>query len=474
MAIDVTRRTFVGGAAGAGALMLGGPMSALAARNQQGKRGRVRGYGVLYPTPEADTGVEFLALPKGFRYRIISQGGKPMTDGKPTPGVFDGMGAFQGRGSTTVLIRNHENRSRPGEITVDVPAGKRYDPNVDVRGGNTKLVVGPDRRVREDFGVLGGTHTNCAGGPTPWGTWITCEEIFNYGSAEDNETPGTGVPHGYIFEVAADATRAVTPQPVIDAGRFSHEAVAWLDGVLYLTEDRGDSCFYRLLPNRPPREAGDLATFGGVLQAAVVRGRPRFDADTAVPGETYGIEWVTIEEPNPLTDTVRAEAQSKGAAIFTREEGAWTYGDSVYFDCTEGGDAELGQLWRYHPRGKQRGELTLVYESESAEDLENPDNLVVVPQTGDVFLQEDSDGEQFVRGVTRNGRIYDFAHTLVNTSEFCGGCFSPDGETFFLNQQGGRLATGQTELPPEQNGLTFAIWGPFGGYDQSQREAPRR
>ena len=473
MAIDVTRRAFVGGAAGAGALVLGGPMSALAANKAQARR-KVRGYGVLYPTPEADTGVEYLALPKGFRYRVISEGGKPMSDGKPTPGVFDGMGAFPGRGTTTVLIRNHENRSRAGEIAVAVPSGKRYDPDVNVRGGNTKLVVGANRRVREDFAVLGGTHTNCAGGPTPWNTWITCEEIVNYGSTENNTSPGTGVPHGYVFEVPADATGAVTPQPVLDAGRFSHEAVAWLDGALYLTEDRGDSCFYRFLPARRPREAGDLATFGGTLQAAVVRGRPRFDADTAVPGETYGIEWITIEEPNPLTDTVRAEAQSKGAAVFTREEGAWTYGDSVYFDCTEGGEAGLGQLWRYKPRGKERGELTLVYESESADDLENPDNLVVVPSTGDVFLQEDSDGEQFVRGVTRNGRIYDFARTLLNTSEFCGGCFSPGGETVFLNQQGGRLAAGQTQLPPEDNALTYAIWGPFDGTSASQREASRR
>jgi uncharacterized protein len=74
------------------------------------------------------------------------------------------MAAFPGRGNTTVLIRNHENRSRPGEITVAVPSGKRYDPDVNVRGGNTKLVVGRDRRLKEVFAVLGGTHTNCAGG----------------------------------------------------------------------------------------------------------------------------------------------------------------------------------------------------------------------------------------------------------------------------------------------------------------------
>ncbi len=462
---DVTRRRFVAGlATGAGGLAMGGPLAALARAQQEGGARRDRGYGPLQPTKDLDTGTEYLALPAGFSYRVISRAGEPMTDGNPTPGIFDGMAAFPGPRGEVVLIRNHENRSRPGEVAVQVPQGKRYDPDPAVRGGNTKLVVGPDRTLRSSFAVLGGTHTNCAGGETPWGTWITCEEIFNYGSVEANVTPGTGVPHGYSFEVPADATGPVIPQPIIDAGRFSHEAVAWLDGVLYETEDRGDAAFYRFLPAREPREAGDLATFGGTLQALVVRGRPNFDLNGANPGETYAVEWVTIEEPNPLADTVRVEARAKGAAIFDRTEGAWTAGRRVYFDCTTGGEAQLGQLFELRPRGRDGGDLRLVYESTSADELENPDNLVVVPATGHVFLQEDSDGEQFVRGVTRRGRIYDVAQTLLNDSEFCGGCFSPDGQTFFLNQQGGRLAEGQAPetQTDDERGLTYAIWGPFG------------
>jgi uncharacterized protein len=470
MTVELTRRRFVqGSAATGGALALAGPLSALAAQTAEGKPRRTVHYGQLQPVPEETTGVTWLELPPGFRYRIISRQGEQMDDGNPTPGIFDGMASFAGRGGSTILIRNHENRSRPGEVPVVVPERKRYDRDPNVRGGNTKLVVDRNRQVVESFAVLGGTHTNCAGGLTPWGTWITCEEIFNYGAVESNVTPGTGTPHGYIFEIPADASKPVQPIEVNDAGRFSHEAVAWLDGALYETEDRGDAALYRFVPDRTPREHGDLATFGGALQALAVKGRPNFDANTANPGESYPVEWVTLEEPDPPTDTVRAEAQSKGAAIFDRTEGCWSADRRLYFDCTTGGEAQLGQLWEYIPRGRSAGELRLIYESTSSETLENPDNLVVVPATGHVFLQEDSGGEQFVRGVNRRGEIYDFARGVLTDSEFCGGCFSADGRTFFVNHQGGRQdgAPGNgddpTNPPDTTAGVTFAIWGPFGG-----------
>jgi secreted PhoX family phosphatase len=460
---DLTRRRFVqGSAAVGGGIALAGPLSALAAQTAHGKVNRASGYGPLTDTPEEDSGEVYLQLPKGFRYRVISRDYEVMSDGNPTPGIFDGTGSYQGGRGTTILIRNHENRSRANEIRVEVPAGMRYDPDPNVRGGNTKLVVDRSRRVVESFGVLGGTHTNCAGGVTPWNSWITCEEIFNYGAVESNVTPGTGVPHGYCFEVPADADGPVHAVPIVAAGRFSHEAVAWLDGALYETEDRGDAAFYRFVPDRRPREWGDLATFGGTLEALVVSGEPNFDADAASPGESYPVEWVTVDEPNPAVESggqsTRAQAQAKGAAIFTRTEGIWESNGRVYFDCTTGGDAGAGQLWEYTPRANDGGELKLIFESPGATVLDAPDNVVVVPKTGDVFLQEDGGGEQFVRGVTKGGEIYDFAKTVLNSTEFCGGCFSPDGRTFFVSQQGERVAGSPSE---DSRALTYAIWGPF-------------
>jgi secreted PhoX family phosphatase len=444
MAVDVTRRRFTQGSiAVGGGLALAGPLSALQARTAAGQARRSPGYGPLEPTPEQDSGLLYLALPPGFRYRVISRQNDPMDDGNRTPGIFDGMAAYPGRGGSSILIRNHENRSRPGEITVVVPFGKRYDPDPNTRGGNTKLVVSRGRRVTESFAVIGGTHTNCAGGLTPWDSWITCEEIFNYGSVEGNTSP-TGIPHGYCFEVDAHTDGPVDPIPIRSAGRFSHEAVSWLDGVLYETEDRGDAAFYRFLPRRPPRESGDLASFGGTLQALVVRDRPNFDANLANPGDRYRVGWVTIEEPNPPTDTVRAEAQSKGAAIFDRTEGIWTADNRIYFDCTTGGEAESGQLWEYRPTGRDSGELKLIYESPGPTELDGPDNVVVVPPRGE---------------------IYDFARTVLNETEFCGGTFSPDGRTFFLNQQGER---GAPSPGPALEALTYAIWGPFGGDDDGR------
>jgi uncharacterized protein len=481
------RRSFLKQTAALSGFAMMSPLHALGVHAATGRRPRrVAGYGPLVPKgPE-------LALPPEFNYQVISRQGEPMRDGFPTPGAFDGMGAFPGQHGTTILIRNHENRERPGEVPVIVP--DPYDPSV--RGGNTKLVVRRDKAdvnadgqqlyvytVEDSFAILGGTTTNCAGGVLPVKKWITCEEVVKgptFGPA-----PGgpSALKHGYIFEIDATSDVAVPALPVIAAGRFFHEATVWRAGILYQTEDRtiatqGGSCFYRYIPDHRGGRSGNLAETTGPLQALKLKDEFRANMDTGrVIGLPYPVEWVTIDEPDHDDDTdnrrdrargftpVRFQAQDKGAAVFDRQEGMWVGPGraKIYFDCTEGGAQNLGQVWEYDPG---RETLTLVYESTNPQLLKHPDNIVIVQQTGDMFLCEDSSIlPQYIRGLTLDGEIYDFARALVNQTEFAGACFDPDGQTLYVNQYGLRSATDTDPQlpfgPPGQAGVTYAIFGPF-------------
>ncbi|MDP9404982.1 MAG: PhoX family protein [Actinomycetota bacterium] len=384
------------------------------------------GYGPLRPAgPE-------LALPEGFSYVAFGRSGEPLSDGTPGPARHDGMAAFGDPASHLVtLVRNHE-------LGFGAPFGSSpYDPLA--AGGTVTLVF--DARRGELVAAhpsLTGTMRNCAGGPTPWGTWLSCEESFSVGAQ----------PHGYVFEVDPRATAPAPAVPLVAMGRFVHEAVAVdpATGIVYETEDRGSSGFYRFLPQRP----GDLAA-GGRLQMLAVKGRPQYDTRTAQRvGTPLPVTWVDIDEPNPLdTDDSLAVYQqgfAKGGATFDRLEGAWYSDGSVFINATSGGDASLGQVWEYRPRGSSGGQLILVFESPSQDLMEKPDNITVSPRGG-LLVCEDGDGTDFVRGITAAGQVFDFAQNLANTGELAGATFGPDGRTLFLNLQ--------------TPGVTVAITGPW-------------
>ena len=388
-------------------------------------------YGNLVPDPKG-----MLDLPPGFQYRILSRTGQPMSNGHPTPAAPDGMAAFAGDNGTTILIRNHELNpwDNPG-----VKGDRPYDAKA--VGGTTTLVLDGERQLIRDYASLTGTVRNCAGGPTPWGSWISCEE--------DISTPSIGPvskKHGYVFEVPARATEPVEAVPFKAMGRFNHEAIAVdpATSIVYLTEDRAAGLFYRFVPKTPQQLSA-----GGTLQALKLKDRSQAITRTGITvGATLPVEWVTIETPDPPEDTVRVEGFQKGAAQFSRGEGLW-YGDGlIYFTCTNGGSAGHGQLWAYRPgaTATEGGTLTLLVEPNDPTQLDFPDNLTVAP-FGDLFLVEDGQGEQFLRLLTPQGELSTFARNALNSAELSGVCFGSKPLTLFVNIQ--------------QPGITFAIWGPF-------------
>ena len=457
----IGRRTFLTAAAGlAGAI----PLHALAHRAAGGRgrtavqgRGEV-GYGPLQAVRDETTGLPLLHLPAGFRYLTFGWTGDPLADGRPTPGRHDGMGAFAATGSRIRLVRNHE------VWTAGAFAGEAlYD---EIGGGGTTTIEfdTANGAVIEVRASLTGTAWNCAGGPTPWGSWLTCEETV-LGPGFDRRLlaswydycpiPDYRLPHGYIFEVPADGT--ATAQPLRAMGRFYHEAVAVdpATGIVYETEDWDPAGFYRFLP----AQAGNLSA-GGRLEMLAIEGEPGTDLRTLqTRGNWLPVSWVPIEDPDPgemTEDGVFRQGWDQGGATFARLEGAW-YGEGrVYIVSTNGGAAKAGQVWEYHPADER---LRLIFESPGTQVLDMPDNLCVSPRGG-LVLCEDGDNGNFVRGLTLDGRIFPFARNDIDLAgekndivgdfragEFAGATYSPDGRWLFFNIQ--------------KPGITFAVTGPW-------------
>ncbi len=422
------------------------------------------GYGPLAPVADQN-GDEILALPAGFTYVTFSRTASQLLSGEgPNPRNHDGMGAFPGPDGTVRLVRNHENRNAPGDPTLGVsgPATTKYDPLA--FGGTITIDFDPgSKEVVRELVSLNGTTVNCAGGLAFDGAgWITCEETV--------KGPGDGFErtHGYPFLVPLDADETVPAVALVAMGRFAHEAVA-VDagtGIVYETEDAGDnSGFYRFLPEDP----SDLGA-GGRLQMLAVASQPNYDTiRNQQVGRRLAARWVDIAEPDPDLEagasTVFVQGANGDGARFNRLEGIWWGEDRCFFNSTSGGNAGLGQVWEYRPAGKGDGTLTLVYESPEGSVLDSPDNLLVTPRGGIVLCEDDAsdDGDTHplapgivdvnrLIGLEDKGAPFELAVNRLNDSEFAGACFSPDGETMFVNIFG--------DATPG-SGMTCAITGPW-------------
>jgi uncharacterized protein len=488
MAVKLDRRGFLRCGAAAGAVVAAGPFQGFVA-SAAGATGLAGVQPPLVPVPDLRDGVVRLWLPDGFQYRSFHDNstGATLSDGTALPGRHDGMSAFGAHGGNVVLVRNHEVNGPGDAFATGAPT---YDPMA--RGGTTTSVVDLQGHVWWAAASLVGTQMNCAGGPMPWGAWVTCEETVNGPDVFDDFTRGSDPPttyeqnaqltkpHGFIFEVPAYS--GASAHPVTHAGRFAHEAVA-LDrnsGWLYMTEDDFGfpSGFFKYIPPVHPHHARRIED-GGTLWMLAIRGKPNIDLSARLPvGLRLPVDWVRIEDPAPSfpmsggTPTVVNDAAihyvaeqgwAQGAAYFSRLEGAAFDRGTVYFCSTQGGgDPEdpdistprssgygkgFGQIWAFHPRWQV---LELLYQSPGRDVLDFPDN-VTVSKRGAVVLCEDSTDFNYLRLLSPDGQLRDFAVNQIanrTNEEFAGATFSPGGDTLYVNIQASQ-------------GLSLAIWGPW-------------
>lgn len=412
-----------------------------------------------------------LDLPPGFQYRVIARAGDEMDDGLLVPGLADGMAAFPGVDGRINLVCNHENGPTEQHLSAFGRQQERlhlisldlmYDTGSSTpgAGGTTNIVYNAATGEKESqYLSLAGTEFNCCGGPTPWGSWLSCEEAFSEpGPAfELGMIVERNKRHGYIFEVPSSSTGLVDPVPLKEMGRFEHEAAAVdpASGVVYLTEDRHRSLLYRYVPNEP----GKLVR-GGQLQALAIVGKDSFDTrnwgavrDLQV-NQWLETRWVDIENADADKNDLRFQGFENGAARFARGEGLCYAEGSVFVTCTIGGPARLGQVFEYRVSPREGtaeeigspGRLRLIAESEPGSVLHNADNITMSPW-GDLIVCEDTADHNGLVGLTPEGTLYPLADNAYSTSELAGVCFAPDGKTMFVNIQ--------------EPGTTLAITGPW-------------
>ena len=387
------RREFIGvGVGGAAAASLGAVFwSELFSDASSRPLRRGRGYGRL----RAPDRLGF-RLPEGFRVRIVARGGEPVPGtAYPWHLASDGMATFPVAGGGHVVVSNSE--------TLD--------------GGASAIRFGAGGKVRDAYRILSGTTFNCSGGGTPWGTWLSCEEV------ED----------GRVWECDPSGRRRAVPRPAM--GIFKHEAAAMdADGKrVYLTEDLVDGGLYRFTPERWPSLAR------GLLEIARVRRGGR-------------VEWVKV--PDPSATQERTRRQVKGSSRFKRGEGLWLDRGTLYVATTAD--------HRVHAYDIRRERIRVVYDGLASRSAP----LLRVDQmtgsaAGEVFVCEDIATEEIDMGVIAPDRTVARFLSITGPqhrgSELTGVTFDPTGARMYVASQ---RAFSKSELAPGP-GAIYEITGPF-------------
>lgn len=368
-----------------------------------------------------------LSLPPGFTARIVAQTGSPVgPNGYLWPTAPDGAATFPTANGGWIHTVNHETLFLLG-------------------GGVSAIEYDANGSVIDAYRILGNTNVNCAGGPTPWGTWLSGEEydlteltapipgleFFPFG-------PGVA---GQVWE--CDPTGATAGSVLPALGLFSHEAAAVdpASNIVYLTEDQGDGHFYRFRPHTP-NVGGRPDLTSGTLEAAVLTD------PTAVPAGSTPVTWIEIPDPSAVVAPTRRQV---AATQFRRGEGAWYDYGVVYFVTTSD-----DRVWAYDTMNST---MEIVYDKAfTGGELEEPDNVTVNPFSGEIFVAEDDDNLEIVLitppAPGRRTRVSAPFLRINGQSgtELAGPCFDPSGTRLYFSSQRG--------LGPD-GGITYEVAGPF-------------